>query len=1012
MKSKGSVWRKWDLQVGTNIYTRYKGVNLEGTKLVELCELSGLSRNQINSDHKKLSDEDYAKLFVEHFVHYNEMDVIALANHNSGRGIQEILKYLNLQKKSKPNSKYTEKFIFPGIEIGGNDKCHVIIVFNPNTKIDKKYKFDSQGKKTEEYSWGEYIDKFLDDIDIKAPRFYHNQPSNSSSMGVKEIISKSQEWDFVSVFPHITNKDGIWKELQNSNRKELYIDDNFGIVDIPLTSTDQDLKNICAGKHTSWGDKALAVINSSDAETILKIGSLYSYIKGDPTIKGLKHLFIEPKDRVITGSEPEIFDRVRLNRTKYLKQIKIKQIKDYSEQYGTWFKDIEIPLNSELVTIIGNKGNGKSALADIIALCANYKNQDDFSFLNDKKFRDGIHAQNFEGTIIWESDDKQSRNLADKSDNGELELVKYLPQGYFERLTNNSESTEEFQREIENVIFTHLDKDEKIGFATFQELIDSKKEIINKEINRLKNHLKPLNKEILGKEKKLKPKYKSNLKAKVEQKLNELKALKKPEKVANPNKDSNLSKKNKERNAKLINLQSELENLESKAQNKNIKKQKLTKEVNEIKQIKKNIEAQKENLKDFITKNRGLLDTYEINIGDVIKYNFDYSTIDKTIALKKSTITSIEKEIGIIKSTDPKFKSLLDDITIKKNEINNIEKGLGIIEKTFQKYLANLRAWEDKKGDIIGSKDTPDSLEYWKNELKYVDSKLKHDLKSLKNKRMDISEEIFSKMKSILDIYMSVKSKIDQIITKNKDLLDTYKINIDASFGIKINFINDFLNFISLNKIGTFYGRENANKQLHALSKNSEVDNFINVKCFLNDIIHALSKDLRKDEDKHTFIDEQVTDVEGLYNYLFSLDFLEYNYELKQGGKNLKQLSPGEKGALLLIFYLLLDNNDTPLIIDQPEDNLDNDSVANVLVPFIKRAKKSRQIIMVTHNPNLAVVADAEQVIHVELDKENNNKFSFKSGSIEDPEINNCIVKVLEGAMPAFNKRKRKYFEN
>ncbi len=66
---------------------------------------------------------------------------------------------------------------------------------------------------------------------------------------------------------------------------------------------------------------------------------------------------------------------------------------------------------------------------------------------------------------------------------------------------------------------------------------------------------------------------------------------------------------------------------------------------------------------------------------------------------------------------------------------------------------------------------------------------------------------------------------------------------------------------------------------------------------------------------------------------------------------------------------------------------------------------------MVTHNPNLAVVADAEQIIHVDIDKENNHKFSTISGSIENKEVNQKIVKVLEGTMPAFNNRKRKYFE-
>lgn len=81
------------------------------------------------------------------------------------------------------------------------------------------------------------------------------------------------------------------------------------------------------------------------------------------------------------------------------------------------------------------------------------------------------------------------------------------------------------------------------------------------------------------------------------------------------------------------------------------------------------------------------------------------------------------------------------------------------------------------------------------------------------------------------------------------------------------------------------------------------------------------------------------------------------------------QLSPGERGLLLLIFYLLVDKEDMPIIIDQPEENLDNQTIFKVLVKCIKAAKERRQVIMVTHNPNLAVVCDAEQIIHASHNK-------------------------------------------
>jgi len=65
---------------------------------------------------------------------------------------------------------------------------------------------------------------------------------------------------------------------------------------------------------------------------------------------------------------------------------------------------------------------------------------------------------------------------------------------------------------------------------------------------------------------------------------------------------------------------------------------------------------------------------------------------------------------------------------------------------------------------------------------------------------------------------------------------------------------------------------------------------------------------------------------------------------------------------------------------------------------------------MVTHNPNLAVVCDAEQVICAEIRKDQGNEVRYVSGSIEDPMINRKIVDILEGTRPAFDKREAKYF--
>ncbi len=146
-----------------------------------------------------------------------------------------------------------------------------------------------------------------------------------------------------------------------------------------------------------------------------------------------------------------------------------------------------------------------------------------------------------------------------------------------------------------------------------------------------------------------------------------------------------------------------------------------------------------------------------------------------------------------------------------------------------------------------------------------------------------------------------------------------------------------------------------------------------------------------------------------VYDFVFGLEYLFPRYALTWGDRTLDQLSPGERGALLLVFYLLVDNDTIPLVIDQPEENLDNESVYRMLVPCIKKAKERRQVIIVTHNPNLAVVCDADQVIYCEMDKPGGNRVTYTTGAIENPLINHHIVDVLEGTRPAFDVRDAKY---
>jgi predicted ATPase/predicted transcriptional regulator len=156
-------------------------------------------------------------------------------------------------------------------------------------------------------------------------------------------------------------------------------------------------------------------------------------------------------------------------------------------------------------------------------------------------------------------------------------------------------------------------------------------------------------------------------------------------------------------------------------------------------------------------------------------------------------------------------------------------------------------------------------------------------------------------------------------------------------------------------------------------------------------------------------------------------DYLSHSFSVKQAGEDIFRMSPGKQGLVLLEIFLHLSNSTYPILIDQPEDNLDNRTIYSHLVRYIRTRKLSRQIIMVTHNPNLVLGTDAEQVIvanqGVEGQGENaRHRFEYVSGAIEcsftDAEVTTVlesrgirehVCHVLEGGEEAFRKREEKY---
>ena len=150
-------------------------------------------------------------------------------------------------------------------------------------------------------------------------------------------------------------------------------------------------------------------------------------------------------------------------------------------------------------------------------------------------------------------------------------------------------------------------------------------------------------------------------------------------------------------------------------------------------------------------------------------------------------------------------------------------------------------------------------------------------------------------------------------------------------------------------------------------------------------------------------------------------------YDIKKGSDSIHTMSEGKKGIVILQLYLSLSQADCPILIDQPEDNLDNRTVYQDLNDYIKQCKRKRQIIMVSHNANLVVNTDAENIIVANQTGENGSenrkyRFEYVNGSLENTFTNSKetailykqgirehVCEILEGGVDAFKKREDKY---
>lgn len=749
-------------------------------------------------------------------------------------------------------------------------------------------------------------------------------------------------------------------------------------------------------------------LSSSDEKD--RIGNCFTWIKANATFQGLMQAIEEFEHRVYVGDNPPKRQLVEQHKTKFIKSITVKK-KDESSLPETWF-NLEIPLNPDLIAIIGNKGSGKSALSDIIALIGNTKNYNSFSFLTSSRFRNQRtkFAQHFEGTLRWHDNADTFGELHINPDLNSVERIKYLPQSYLEGLCNElgEGGSVTFDAELRKIIYSHVPDEDRLGLSSMDELLNFKVSEINQAKQSLRKKIVRINAEIIETDRRMTPDFKAGLEQQLLVKNNELNALEgaKPHVIEDPNASESAQAESKEAAEKIDKLETQIIEIDNEIDDLKSKKSIALKNQAVAKRIVQALTNYQNQYQFFADELNVLLSELEtpISVESLVDLKIKSDPINSISKLAEVSIHDIDTKI---QNSDPGSlsKRKVELIAL----ISEAKSALGERERQFIRYKDELAKWEKAMLDIIGDHDKHGSIKWIEREIQSL-LLLPDNLKELRAKRIHLSKEIYGQIQAMTNEYQRLYEPVRSFV-KSAEQMDM-KLPLDFQVQIEESgFQDQFLNRLNRQVRGSFAGVDESSQMLRNILQESAFTTDDNTAAFVEKIDDMLRYDRRENIAREVRLSDQVrkgTEPHEILDYVFGLDFLSPRYSLTFDGQEIGQLSPGERGLLLLVFYLLVDKEDIPIVIDQPEENLDNQTIFKILVKCIKEAKKRRQVIMVTHNPNLAVVCDAEQIIYAFCDK-SAKKFDYESGAIEDPHIKDRVVEILEGTAPAFKNRQSKY---
>ena len=341
------------------------------------------------------------------------------------------------------------------------------------------------------------------------------------------------------------------------------------------------------------------------------------------------------------------------------------------------------------------------------------------------------------------------------------------------------------------------------------------------------------------------------------------------------------------------------------------------------------------------------------------------------VGLSSTTSSLIERYINETSSGDLK-SFLAKTVTNLKTELRNKEEERSVVEKKLLPINEKL-----KNNEAISS--VLKEINTLKGEVESI-QKLDEETKTMIKEKTSLINEVAT-------LYLSFEKKIQSIVDTLKD---EFKDLVFIMFDFTVSYM------------GAMYKKDFFDVFIDARYAN-DFNDFVNRDFNAGELTSCIEKIVSGEVRLKTVAGDKENALIALLNCRYDIDFTKsVKYKDGENIVNFENMTGGQASLALLDLIFNLSKSNYPIIIDQPENDIDVSGISNELSKLIQQQKERRQVIIATHSPNLLLLTDSENII---VAGNENNILKYHNGGIEDLDIQEDIVNILEGGPDALRKR-------